>query len=92
MLAGQSELERVRGNMQPMTESEANEVWERTQESIDEHGLWEFVCQCGRVVGGMLAEFGEPTWEHDLQYLACPSCGVSEGGKFSVRYVEGDDS
>lgn len=64
----------------PMTKEEADAAVANTLASIRRYGIYHKVCSnCGRTVGGRLAEYGEPTPE-DLARAICPFChdkGVS---------------
>ena len=76
----------------PMTHEQAQAAVARADASIRAHGLWNKVCgACGAVVGGRLAEYGEPT-EEDLSHCACPSCGANGGEvKLRAEFVPGGD-
>ena len=69
----------------PLTEEEADVVMKNTQAEIDRGGLWLKICAaCGASIGGRLAVAGKPTPE-DLQYCACPGCGMK--GAVRLEYV-----
>lgn len=58
----------------PMTPEQVAETMARTAASIEQHGMWDKICnRCNRSVGGRLAEYGKPS-EQDLSYCACPFC------------------
>lgn len=79
--------------MEPMSEQQANEMLANTEASIVDYGLWEKVCtNCGEVVGGRLAEYGQPS-EQSLSYCICPHCHCAgKEHKIVCRYVPGKPS
>lgn len=61
----------------PFTDEEIEFAMNKMKESAKKYGIWNKICnECNSIVGGRLAEYGEPT-DSDLQYICCPNCDNS---------------
>lgn len=60
---------------------DVQQILKNTEQSIESYGVYHKICNgCGKVVGGRLVEFGEPTPE-ELERCLCPYCGNCRDGK-----------